>query len=174
MFCDFQHICSWNINARLNTTKAHDTSIGPLPNQGSSVFKGWTFYFFSDELLMVDSKFIGAVLKLAFSSSIADRTVQRMIDQQKFEGFQSHPLHTFSKGVNHHPIDHRRCTRDHGHFRTLYIDQTDAAGFDQAQSFVITKGGNIDPVLFGHLKDRLIRPSSNFSSIDRQLNHALR
>jgi len=81
MLCYLQHIRSWNINTRMNTTKTHDTSIRPLPDQGSSILKGWTFYFFSDELLMIDPKFIGAVLELAFSSSIADRTVQRMIDQ---------------------------------------------------------------------------------------------
>jgi hypothetical protein len=38
-------------------------------------------YFFGNELDMVDPKFIGAVLELTFSSSIADRTVQRMVNQ---------------------------------------------------------------------------------------------
>jgi hypothetical protein len=81
MLCNLQHIRAWDINAGLNTTEAHDTSIGPLMNQRRSIFKGWTFYFFGDKLLMVDPKFIGAVLELTFSSSIADRTVQRMVDQ---------------------------------------------------------------------------------------------
>jgi hypothetical protein len=81
MLCHLQHISPWNINAGLNATEAHDTSIGPLANQRSSIFKRWTFYFFGDVLLMVDSKFIGTVLELTFSSSIADWTVQRMVDQ---------------------------------------------------------------------------------------------
>src|SRR4030042_1166970 len=78
MLCHLQHIGSWNINAGLNTTEAHDTSIRPLTNQRGSIFKGWTFNFFGDELQMVDTKFIGAVLELTLSSSIADRTIQRM------------------------------------------------------------------------------------------------
>jgi hypothetical protein len=81
LFCHFQHIGPWNINAGLNTTKTHDASIHPLTNQRSAIFYRWPFYFFSDELDMVNPKFIGAVLKLTFSSCIADRTVQRMVDQ---------------------------------------------------------------------------------------------
>jgi hypothetical protein len=76
-----EHIGSWNIDAGLNTAKTHDTSIRPLPNQRGSVFKSWPFNFFGDELLMVNPKFIGSVLELTFSSGIADRTVQRVIDQ---------------------------------------------------------------------------------------------
>jgi hypothetical protein len=75
MFCYLQHIRSWNIDAGLNATEAHDTSIGPLTNEGRAILKGWTLYFFGDELDMVDPKFIGAVLELTFSSGIADRTV---------------------------------------------------------------------------------------------------
>jgi hypothetical protein len=36
---------------------------------------------------------------------------------------------------------------------------------------MITKGRNIDPVLFGHLKDRLIGPCRDFLSINRQFHH---
>jgi hypothetical protein len=81
MLSHLQHIGSWNINAGLDTTKTHDTSIHPLPNQRSAIFYRWSFYFFGDELYMVNPKFIGAVLELTFSSCIADRTVQRMVDQ---------------------------------------------------------------------------------------------
>jgi len=76
-----EHISSWNINTGLNATKTHDTSIHPLSNQGSAIFNRWPLNFFGDELLMVNPKFIGSVLELTFSSSIADRTVKRVIDQ---------------------------------------------------------------------------------------------
>jgi hypothetical protein len=81
MLGHLKNITPWNINAGLDTTKTHDTSIGPLTNQRSSIFKRWPFHFFGEELLMVDSKFIGTVLELTFSSGIADGTVQRMVDQ---------------------------------------------------------------------------------------------
>jgi hypothetical protein len=81
MLCHLEDIGSWHIHTGLDAAETHDTSIWPLMNQRSSIFKGWTFYFFGDKLLMVDPKFIGAVLELAFSSSIAHGTVQRMVDQ---------------------------------------------------------------------------------------------
>jgi hypothetical protein len=76
-----QHIGSWNINAGMDATETHHTSVYPLPNQRGSILYGWTFHFLGDELLMVDPKFIDAVLELAFTSGIAYRTVQRMVDQ---------------------------------------------------------------------------------------------
>jgi hypothetical protein len=81
MFCHLEDICPWHIEAGLDATEAHDTSIHPLPNQRSAIFYRWSFYFFGDELYMVNPKFIGAVLELTFSSCIADRTVQGMVDQ---------------------------------------------------------------------------------------------
>jgi len=81
VFCDLEHISSGDVDTGLDTAKTHDTSIRPLPNQRGSVFKSWPFNFFGDELLMVNPKFIGSVLELTFSSGIADRTVQRVIDQ---------------------------------------------------------------------------------------------
>jgi hypothetical protein len=81
MFCYLQHIGPRNIDAGLNATKAHDTSIGPLTNQRSPIFEGGTFNFFCDKFHMVDPEFIGTVLELTFSSRIADRTVQRVVDQ---------------------------------------------------------------------------------------------
>ncbi len=81
MLCNLQHIRSWNIDAGLNATEAHDTSIGPLTNQRSSIFEGGTFNFFGGKFHMVDPKFIGTVLELTFSSRIAGRTVQGVVDQ---------------------------------------------------------------------------------------------
>jgi hypothetical protein len=132
MLRHFQHIGSWNINAGLDATKTHDASIHPLPNQRSAIFYGWPFYFFSDELDMVDPEFIGTVLELAFSSGIADRAVQRMVDQQEFQSLKSHFFDALRPGMDYHPLDHRCRTRGHGHFRSFDIDQTDTAGLEQA------------------------------------------
>jgi hypothetical protein len=75
--------------------------------------------------------------------------------------------------MDHHPIDHGRGTRGHGNLCTFHIDQTDPAGFEETQSGVVTQGGDVDPILFGYLKDRLIRPCRNLSSINCQLDHSV-
>jgi hypothetical protein len=81
MLCYLQHIGPWNINAGLDAAEAHDTSIKPLPDQGSPIRDGGKLSFLWRKLVLFDPEFIGAVLELAFSSSITDRTVQRMVDQ---------------------------------------------------------------------------------------------
>jgi hypothetical protein len=75
MLCDLQHIGSWNINAGLDTTKAHDTPIKPLSNQRGPVRSGRDLPLLRRKLVAIDSEFIGPVLELAFSSRITDRTV---------------------------------------------------------------------------------------------------
>jgi len=169
MFRYIEHIRSWNIDTGMDATKTHDASIRPLSDEGGPIFKKWMLDFLGDELHMVDPKFIGAVLELAFSSSITDGTVQRMVDQQQFQSFEPHLLDALRAGMHYHPLDHRRRTRSHGHLRTLHIDQTDTTGFDEAQLGVITQGGNIDSILFGEFKDRLIRSCRNFFPVNRQL-----
>jgi hypothetical protein len=81
MFCHLEDICPWDIEAGLDATEAHDTSIKPLPDQRGSIGDGRKFSFFRGKFILFDPEFIGTVLELTFSSRIADRAVQRMIDE---------------------------------------------------------------------------------------------
>jgi hypothetical protein len=81
MLCHFEDIGSRHIHACLNTAEAHDTPIKPLLDQRGSIRKGGKFSFLWKILIFFDPKFVSAVLKLAFSSSITDRAIQRMVDQ---------------------------------------------------------------------------------------------
>jgi hypothetical protein len=132
MLCDLKHISSRDVDAGLDTTETHDTSVKPLPDQRRSIFHTGNLSLLRRELILLDSKFIGAVLKLTLSSRIADRTIQGMVDQEEFESLKPHLFHTVSSGMDHHPIHHRRGTGGHGHIGSLHIDQTNPAGFDQA------------------------------------------
>jgi hypothetical protein len=71
-----------NIDTGLNAAKTHDTSIKPLPDQRGSIGDGRKLSSLWRKLILFYPEFIGAVLELAFSSSVAYRAVQRMIDQQ--------------------------------------------------------------------------------------------
>jgi hypothetical protein len=131
-FFHLEHICSRNIDAGLNASQTHDTSIKPLPDERRPIGSGWNFPLLGRKLVLFDSKFIGAVLKLAFSSSIAHRTVKGMVDEQEFQSLKPHLFDALCTRTNHHPIHHGGRARGHGHLRALHIDQTDAAGFEQA------------------------------------------
>jgi hypothetical protein len=80
-FFHLEHICPRNIDAGLDASKTHDTSIKPLPNQRSSIGSEWNFPLLRRKLILFDSEFIGAVLELAFSSSIAHWTIKGMVNE---------------------------------------------------------------------------------------------
>jgi hypothetical protein len=132
VFFDLEHICPGNVETGLDASQTHDTSIKPLPNQRGSIGSGGNFPLLGRKFVLFDSKFIGAILKLAFSSGIADRTVKRMVDEQKLQSLKPHLFDALRPGMNDHAVDHGRCTGGHGHLCALHIDQTDATGFEQA------------------------------------------
>jgi hypothetical protein len=110
MFRHLKNIRPRHIHTGLDATEAHHTSIKPLTNQGGPVRDEGKFSLLRRKLVLFDPEFIGTVLQLAFSSSIANGTVQRMVDQQQFQGLVPHSLDALRAGMNRHPIDHRRRT----------------------------------------------------------------
>jgi hypothetical protein len=82
MLCHLEDVRSWYIETGLDAAQAHDASIKPLPNQRGSIGDGRKLSFFRRKLIFLDPEFIGTVLELTLSSGIADRAVQRMVDQQ--------------------------------------------------------------------------------------------
>jgi hypothetical protein len=81
MFRHLEDVRSWHIHTGLDAAETHHTSIKPLLDQGGSIGDGGKLSFLWRKLILFYSEFIGAILELAFSSRITDRTVQRMIDQ---------------------------------------------------------------------------------------------
>ena len=81
MFRHLEDICPRDVHTGLDAAETHHASIKPLPNERGSIGDGGKFSLLRGKLVLLDSEFIGAVLELAFSPSIADRAVQRMINQ---------------------------------------------------------------------------------------------
>jgi len=77
----FEHISTDNLQTGLDAAETHHTSIKPLPDQRSSIRYPWEFSDFTRILIVVDSKFVRPVLKLAFPPGIADGTFDRMVDE---------------------------------------------------------------------------------------------
>jgi hypothetical protein len=69
MFFHFEDIRSRHIHTCLNTAEAHDTPIKPLSDQRCSIGNRGELPFFLRILIFFNPKFVGAVLKLAFSPS---------------------------------------------------------------------------------------------------------
>ncbi len=83
MFRHLQDVCAWYFQAGLDAAKTHDTSIKPLPDERGSVGNLGKFSLFRSIFVFLDPELVSAVLELAFSPGITDRTFQRMVDQQK-------------------------------------------------------------------------------------------
>jgi len=132
MFRHLEHVGSWNIDAGLNAPEAHHTPIEPLSDQGRSIFDRRPSDLLWRVLVAGDAEFVGAILELAFPTGITDGAVQWMIDQKKFQRFQAHLFQAIRTRADNHSIDDRRRTGSHRQFRTFHLNQTDAAGFEQA------------------------------------------
>jgi hypothetical protein len=81
MLGDFEDIGTRHIDTGLNAAETHHAAIKPLPDQRSSIRSRRDLSFFGRKFVLLYAELIRAVLKLAFSSGITDRTVERMIDQ---------------------------------------------------------------------------------------------
>jgi hypothetical protein len=81
MLCHLENIRSRHIHTRLDAAETHHTTIKPLPDQGGPVRDGGELSFLREILVLLDSEFIGSILELTFSPGIANRTVERMVDQ---------------------------------------------------------------------------------------------
>ena len=93
------------------------------------------------------------ILQLALAALVADRAIQRMVDQQKLH----HALLRFDGlvvlGVHHHALCHGRGAGRHWFGRLLHINQTHAAVGSYRQFFVITKMRNIGAGFFSRMHD---------------------
>jgi hypothetical protein len=81
MLRHLEHIGSWNVDAGVDASQTHHTSIEPLLDQRGSIVWMGPIHFFWRKIVSINSKLIDTILKLTLASGIADRTVERVIDQ---------------------------------------------------------------------------------------------
>ena len=99
------------------------------------------------------------ILQLAFTALVADRAVQRMVDQQEFHrrllcGSR------FRRACEYfHALANRRRAGDQRFRRVVDLDQAHAAVGSDAQLFVITESRDVDTDCIGDLHDHLALPA---------------
>ena len=116
------------------------------------------------------------ILKRTLPALVADRAVQRVIHEQKFQ----HAFLSFLRGrafrLHRHPFAHFH------HARRLQSRPPSGVNFHQAHAThphrahprVIAKSGNIDSRLLARVNEQLPFVGSNFSPVDRDRNRCLR
>ena len=106
------------------------------------------------------------ILQPALARLIADRTVHRMIDQQKFQHRFAHRQHLGTLGQNRHALGHLRVAGDLqlGHF--LDLDHAHAAIARDGKLRMIAIARNRDADIVGRLNDRLAFGGDDFRPVD--------
>ena len=111
------------------------------------------------------------ILQLAFAALVANRAIERMVDQQKLH----HRLLRFDRflafGTHHHALGHRCCACRHGLGCFFYIDQTHAAVGSDAEFLVITKMRNVSARFFSCMHDHAAFLDFHFITVEFDFNH---
>ncbi len=111
------------------------------------------------------------VLQIALAALIADRTIERVIDQQEFH----HPFLRLDRlwrlGENHHSVGRRHRARSYRFWRFLYLNETHPAISGNRQALVEAEMRNLDPGMLTGLQDRRASRHLDLGPIDRQLRH---
>ena len=112
------------------------------------------------------------VLQIAFATLIADRAIERVIDQQELH----HPLLCLDRlgrvGENDHAVGCRHCARRDRLWRFLHLHETHPAISGDREPLMVAKVGNLDPRMFAGLQDRVAGRHLDVAAVDRQLRHS--
>ena len=99
------------------------------------------------------------VLQIALAALVADRAIERMIDQQELH----HPLLRLDRlwrfGVNHHAVGRRHRAGGDRLWRFLDLDQTHPAVAGDREALVVAEMRDLDPGVLAGLQDRRARPA---------------
>src|SRR5208283_4352668 len=98
------------------------------------------------------------ILQLALAALIADRTIERMIDQQKFHGrtLRGHRLRRAGEYL--HALHHRGGAGRQRLRRLLHLDEAHAAIGGDGELGVIAEAGDVDILWISDLHDHLALP----------------
>ncbi len=134
-----------------------------------------------DALALVESRLRTAeaereVLEFALAALVADRAVERMIDQQEFHRRLLRRHRPRRTGEDLHAFRDRRRAGRHRLRRLLHFDQAHAAVRRDGELLVIAEAWNVNSCCIGQLHDhlalaRLQRPAVDFD-VDDVVAHA--
>src|SRR5579884_1951506 len=127
-----------------------------------------------DEARAAESPAERDVLQRALASLVADRAVERMIDQQELDDRVLRVADTVGLGVDHHPVLDRRRTRGLELGDPLDLDQAHPARPDRvAELGLVAEVGDLDIALLGRVDEHHPVGRAYLAAIDRQLDDFL-
>ena len=110
------------------------------------------------------------ILEQAFPRLVADRAVQRMVDEEKLHNGPSCLQDLGALRFDRHPLVHLCVTGDLEFGHLLYLHQTHAAVACNREFGVITVMGDGDPQIRGRLDHGLPLGRCDFLSVDDKFN----
>ena len=113
------------------------------------------------------------ILQLALTALVADRAVQRVVDEQKLH----HRLLRFDGlvglGAHDHALRHRCGTGRHGLGRLLDVNKAHAAAGSNRQLLVVTEMGNVDVGFFRRMDHHAAFANLHLLTVQFNFNHML-
>ena len=114
--------------------------------------------------------FVNQVLEHALACFVADRTVQRMIDEQSFQRILPDLEKTIRRCDNGHSVCDRRLARSHGRRISIDFNDTHPAGPYGFHPFMKAESWDSYSRAFRSLKDRAVLPGENLPAVNRQFH----
>ena len=114
------------------------------------------------------------VLQIAFAALIADRAIQRVVDEQEFHDAAAAAANHFGIGMDNHTFRDRHAAggdRFRRHF--FYFHQAHAAIAGNRKPFVITEAGNFDAGRLGRLDHGGAVRNLDLDPVNGELCHRL-
>ena len=126
------------------------------------------FFFVARAVLTITH---GQILQQAFTALVANRAIQRVVDEQKLH----HPFLRLDRfdalGVHHHAIHRRRGAGRHGIGLFFDIHQAHAAVGRNRQFLVVAEVRNENAGLLGSLNQHAACRHLDFFAVDIEFNH---
>ena len=113
------------------------------------------------------------VLQVAFAALVADRTIQRVVDEQEFHHSLARRLRRRRVGMDHHALGtrHRAACDRLGRF--FHLDQAHAAVARDREPLVVAEMGHLDAHLLARLEYGRAGLDLDLDAVDAQRRHSV-
>ena len=111
------------------------------------------------------------VLQIAFAALVADRAVERMVDEQEFHHAVARLLRLGAVGVDHHALGGRHGAGRDGLRRLLLLDEAHAAIAGDGEPLVVAEMRYLDTGALARLEHGGARRHLDLDPVDGELRH---
>ena len=122
-----------------------------------------------DEARGAGAPAVGDVLQRALAALVADRAVERVVDEQELDDRALGVVHAGGLGVDDHAVLDRRRARGLELRDALDLDQAHAAGADRlAELGLVTEDGDLDVAVLGGVDQHRVLRRGDLPAVDRE------